>query len=143
MTVPSLGSETRCGAARGAGVPRVPSQPRAPDSYFKATEPQLAVRTRRENGAGSSPSTPGAPPPPPSFATGPDPPLRSLARKWSPWPGEEPPPSSPPAVQESSRESSGRGQAPPPRRAHFAHPLSGPRPCLQRPCVCRTDCIEL
>lgn len=73
-------------------------------------------------------------PSPPSFTADPGPPLGSPRGL-----GEGP--SSPSAVQESSRESSGSGQGP--SRAHFAHPLSGPRPCLQRPCVCRTDCIEL
>lgn len=123
-----------------AARPENPRQPRAPESYFKATEPQLAVRTWRENGVGSSPSTPGAPaqvsPQAQTLLYAPGLGGAPLGRRRAP--------SSPPAVQESSRESSGRGQAPPPpRRAHFAHPLSGPRPCLQRPCVCRTDCIEL
>lgn len=56
----------------------------------------------------------------------------------APCPGKQPPPC-PPCKSRAGR---ARGAAPGPR-AHFAHPLSGPRPCLQRPCVCRTDCIEL
>lgn len=72
----------------------------------------------------------------PKLSRQPGPLLYSGSRRW---PSEQPPPHCPP-LQESSHESV-RGRSP--RAPPTLHTRSLARARLQRPCVCRTDCIEL
>lgn len=136
IMVSSPGPGTRRGAAQGPGVP-----PRA-CALSAPWSPVLRLWSRSWRcgrggrlGEGSLLSTLA-----PGFAADPGPRLSSRARSWPPCPGEDPRPRRPPHKGRAGR---ARGAARAPRCAQFAHPISGPRPCLQRPCVCRIDCIEL
>lgn len=104
-------------------MPEEPSSPELWSRTLQATEPQLAVASRQQEGKGSALSSPA-----PSLAASP-----ALCSTLGPGGG---PVNSPFLTAHPCKSRARRARGHSPRaRAHFAHPLSGPRPFTASLCM--------
>lgn len=120
------GSGLRAGLAKAPGCLEKPSSLAPGGRTLQATEPQLAVASPAAGGEGLSSKFPS-----PKLSRQPGPLLHSGSRRWPSVPANSPLLTARP-FKCRARRARGRSPRAP---AHFAHPLSGPRPFTASLCM--------